>query len=176
MTPAGTPQAPILEVGRVMKAHGVRGLLRVKLHWSESRVLEEVDRVLVGTEGVEEVSYVLEDARRAGGSWLIKLEGVDDMTQAASLRGATLRVHRSDLPELAPGEYYLGDLVGAEVTGPSGRLGIVEEVVPYSTVDVLLIRTEQGGRIEQPLLDRFLAEVDVAARRVTLSSLEGLIE
>ena len=107
---------------------------------------------------------------------LLQLEGVGDRDAAEALRGYVVRVRRDLLPELGAGEYYLSDLLGADVDSPEGPLGRVVEVQMYPSVDAVVIESEDGSRYEQPLLDEWLERVDVKARRVTLSSHDGLIE
>jgi len=84
-------------------------------------------------------------------------------------------VAREVLPALEPGEYYLVDLVGARVVGPDGDVGEVTSVVSHPTVDVIVLKLADGRTAEQALSLPWLAEVDVAARRVVLSSLDGLM-
>jgi 16S rRNA processing protein RimM len=107
---------------------------------------------------------------------LLKLVGIETVEQAESLRGATLHVGTDELPPLAPGEYYLSDLVGAEVFVGSEPLGTVVEVRPYPTVDVMVIENAQGRRFEQPILDCWLEHVDVGRGQVRLVSKDGLVE
>jgi ribosomal 30S subunit maturation factor RimM len=87
-----------------------------------------------------------------------------------------VRVRRELLPQLGAGEYYLCDLIGADVDSPEGPVGRVVEVQMYPSVDAIVIEAADGSRFEQPLLDEWLGRVDVAARRVSLSSRDGLIE
>jgi 16S rRNA processing protein RimM len=107
---------------------------------------------------------------------LLSLDGIDDRDGAEARRGHAVRVRRELLPKLGDGEYYLCDLIGAEVDSPEGSVGRVVEVQMYPSVDAVVIEAEDGARYEQPLLDEWLARVDVAARRLSLASRDGLIE
>src|SRR5262249_7290243 len=108
---------------------------------------------------------------------LLSLGGVHDRTAAESLQGWHVSVERAALPPLEEGEYYLCDLVGAEVLGPGGaRLGRVVDLRIYPSIDALLIERAEGGFAEQPLVEPWLEGVDVAARQVVLSSTDGWLE
>jgi 16S rRNA processing protein RimM len=91
------------------------------------------------------------------------------------LHGATVSVARSVLPPLEPGEYYLIDLVGAKVVGPDGEVGEVTGIVSHPTVDVVVLRLNDGSSAEQPLSEPWLQSVDATERRIVLSSLDGLM-
>jgi 16S rRNA processing protein RimM len=165
-----------VEIGRVAKAHGLRGEVGVKLHWSHSEVLFSVDEVLVSDEQAERTMRI-EAARPTPKGVLLKLAGVDDRTAAEALRGARISVPRSALPETADGEYYLSDLIGARVDGPEGQtIGEIVELRVHPTVDSAIIRTREGRTLEQPLAEVWIAEVDLEARVVQLASLDGLME
>ena len=176
MSRAGEPSedSPALEVGRVSKAHGITGELRIVPHWESSDALERVSELWLTLKDQRAV-YDVERARAVPRAYLVKLRGVDDRNAAEALHGATVSVPRSVMPPLEPGEYYLIELVGAKVIGPEGEVGEVSAVVSHPTVDVIVVRLPDGKSAEQPLSEPWLSSVDVNARQVILSSLDGLM-
>jgi 16S rRNA processing protein RimM len=162
-------------LAEVARPHGVRGELRLKLYNRDSDLLLELDEVLVRLpDGVEhEVS--IDAARRADQSILLKLHSIDSRERADELRGAQLCAKRSAFPPPEPGEFYVCDIVGAEVSMPSGPLGTVRELRSYPSVDTLVIKALDGGRDwEVPLVAAFVREVDAARGIVTLETIDGL--
>lgn len=158
----------------MLRPHGLRGELKVRLHWEGSTTLSEVESVVVGT-GSGARAFAVEWARPGPAGVLLKLAGVDDRDAADALKGAPLAVPRSALPALEPGEYYLSDLLGAEVFGPDGRVGEVVEVRTHPSVDCVAVRVADGRVLEQPLTEPWLEAVDAEAGRIVLSSTEGLV-
>lgn len=169
---AGAP----LRIGRLTRAHGLKGELEVRLDWPDSRALLEAQRVLLSRPDGATESYVIASTRSTGKGILVRLDGVGDRDAAEALCGSTVSVRRADLPPLEAGEYYLCDLVGLEVSGPSGPLGRVLEIQMYPSVDAIVIEAPDGMRYEQPLLAEWLERVDVAGDGVVLRSLDGLLE
>ena len=176
MSRAGEPSvdSPGLEVGRVSKAHGITGELRIVPHWESSDALAQVEEVWLTLKD-KRTAYAVERARAVPRAYLVKLRGVDDRNAAEALHGATVSVARSVLPPLEPGEYYLIDLIGAKVLGPEGEIGEVTGIVSHPTVDVIVLRLADGTSAEQPLSEPWLSQVDVAAGQVILNSLDGLM-
>jgi 16S rRNA processing protein RimM len=170
--PTGTQAT--LEIGRVSKAHGIVGELRVVPHWEASDTLAEATQIWLSIAG-QWVRHDVERARAVPRAYLVKLRGIDDRTAAEALHGATVHVLRSALPPLEVGEYYLADLVGARVIGPDGLIGEVTSVVSHPTVDVIALKLTDGRSAEQALSAPWLSHVDVGAREVVLTSLDGLI-
>jgi 16S rRNA processing protein RimM len=165
-----------VEIGRIARAHGVRGELRVALHWPDSDTLLASPEVLVQAPGAEPRMMRVERARRADRAILLTLAGIGDRDAASALRGASVQVRRDSLPAAAAGEFYLCDLIGARVVEPGGEVGVVVEIKSHPSVDCLVIRTPQGSLVEQPLVLPWFERVDLAARCVHLSGRDGLIE
>ena len=165
----------LVELGRVTRPHGIRGEVRVQLHWAGSDTLEQVREVTLcrGQEpmGVRRV----EGARRADKAVLLRLEGIRDRDAAEALRGLAVCVPRESLPLPDEGEYYLCDLVGATVVAPSGTIGEVTEVRVHPSVDTLVIRSPEGKVFEQVIAEPWIVRVDAAGKLVELSSEDGLI-
>lgn len=147
----------------------------MRLAFAGSQSLEEATRVvLVSPEG-EEHEYRVREVRGSGAQTLMWLDGVADRDQAARIVGFGIEVPREELEPLEPGEYYLADLVGAEVTGPEGPVGEVVEVVVNPSVDSVRIRLVDGRLAEQPLGPPWVARVEVSKGQIELASLDGLI-
>jgi 16S rRNA processing protein RimM len=165
----------LVELGRVTRPHGIRGEVRVQLHWAGSDTLEQVNEVTLmrGSEnlGVRRI----EAARRVDKAVLLRLAGVRDRDAAEALRGLLVCVPRERLPEPEDGEYYLCDLVGATVRAPSGVVGEVTEVRVHPSVDTLVIRAPDGKMLEQVIAEPWIVRVDPAGKVVELSSEDGLI-
>ncbi|MEP7052862.1 MAG: ribosome maturation factor RimM [Pseudomonadota bacterium] len=174
MSTSGQSEPETLEIGRVSKAHGILGELRIVPHWEGSDALLHAEQIWL-VQNDRSVAYRVERARAVPRAYLVKLHGVDDRNAAEALHGASVTVPRAVLPPLEPGEYYLADLVGAKLIGPEGAVGEVTSVVSHPTVDVVVVRLPDGKTVEQALSPPWLSHVDVEGRVIVLHSLEGLM-
>lgn len=168
----------LLSIGRVARAHGLKGELRVELYFDGSDALSVVDALWLSPAGeVPQAArrHLIESARAVPKAYLVKLEGVVERDGAEALRGSTVWVARSALPATGDGEYYLVDLIGAKVIGPEGELGTVTQIATHPTVDALVITTTDGRTLEQPLVPEWISRVSVGEKRVELTTLAGLI-
>jgi len=168
---SGVATEPLVPLGVVIGAHGVRGELRVKLHNPESETLDRRKSIVL-REGERTTEHRVTGRRRHQDLLLLTIDGCDDRDAAIALRGREVCVPRSHLPQLAPGEHYLIDLVGLRAQRPDGQsIGDVESVIPYPTADALCIRTERGT-LEVPVLAPYFVEARVAEGVVVLDHLE----
>ena len=146
------------------RPHGVRGLLRIHLHNPASEAVTSGALSLVSAggrvRGLRLVAW-------SGPAPIFSAPGVDDRDDAEALRGARLLAPRDAIP-VASDEYLYEDLAGCIVIGDDAPLGRVAEVFSAGAADVLVIRGDDGRELMVPLVDDWVASVDVAARRIVL--------
>ncbi len=162
---------PTVVVGKVTKAHGLHGEV-VVLVFSDNP-----DRFSVGSsvffESGREIR--IRASRPNGGRLLVAFEGVADRNAAEALRGVTLVVPRSSLPDLPEGEYWPHQLEGCEVVTESGRtLGAIVDVIANPANDLWVAVDAAGNETLVPAIREVVVEVDVAARRVLVRDIPGL--
>jgi 16S rRNA processing protein RimM len=156
----------LLAIGRVARAHGIRGRVLIAPYNAGSEGLHRVKRIWLG-----EREFEVERAERVHLGYLVALRGVADRDQAAALRGEEVRVDRADLPELSSAEMYAIDLIGFEVSDPDGKVrGVVEDLEEAGSQDLLRLR--DGTLVPLGLV----REVQAEARRIVVDAPEGLFE
>ncbi len=139
----------------VTGAHGVTGEVRLKL------LGEGLDGVKVHksfNEGALTLTGIRGDNK---GGAIARFAEITNRNTAEALRGTTLSVPRSALPELGEGEYYHADLVGLRVVTETGEgIGIVHAIENYGATDIVEIQRANGKRFMVPMVDAAIPEWD----------------
>jgi len=132
---------PDLRIGRVLKAHGVKGALRVEL------LTDFPDRFAPGRQ-VDIAGRRMTVAHSEGqdGSLLVMFDGLDDRSAAERLVGLYCTLPLADARTLPADRYYHFQLVGLTVLDrrSARTIGRVAEVLAYAANDVL--RVTDGDR------------------------------
>ena len=156
------PADELLEVGRIGRAHGVRGDLYVEL------ITDRSERVAVGARLQGRGTWLtVEASRPAGTRWLVHFAGIADRTAAEAYANTPLLA--ASLPALSPDGLYVHDLIGADVVGVDHQAyGRCVAVVANPAHD--LLELESGALVPVVFI------VDATAGLVTIDPPEGLFD
>lgn len=165
----------LLQIGRIVNRHGVRGELRVLLHNPASAVLEQRPSVVLrGVDGDQhrEITAVRPHKHFV----LVRFAGVQTANEAETLIGREVWVSRDLLPPAGPNEAYYVELVGCRVRTEDGRdLGEVREVFATGSNDVCAVECE-GRELLIPLITDVIVRLDVREREIVVRPIAGLLD
>ena len=150
----------LVEMGRIAGPYGIKGWVRVMPYTDTVEALSSYPTWRIGNR-----DYAVEESRPHSGSLLAKLEGIDTPEAARTLKGSSVAVPRSALPEPMEGEFYWSDLVGLDVVNAEGlSLGVVESVFSNGAHDILDVRGDRKRLL--PWVDSVVMRVDMPSRRI----------
>lgn len=129
---AGRPDGPgLLEVGRITKAHGLRGEVVVFLSSDRD------ERVASGSVlETDRGPMTVASSRRHQDRWIVTFDGIATREQAEAVRGTVL----SAAPIHDPDGLWLHDLIGCTVATPDGvPRGVIESLMDNPANDLLVL-------------------------------------
>lgn len=169
-----------MDVGRVVRPHGIRGEVAVEVRTDEPGQRFAVGSVL-GTDPAAVGPLTVESARWHAGRLLVTFAEVADRTQAESLRDVWLTVDAAQVssPE-DPDEFHDQQLVGLAVVTTAGEpVGTVTDVRHHGQ-DLLVVEPVVGsgrrGEVLIPFVAAIAVDVDVAAGRIVIDPPVGLLD
>lgn len=181
--PGGRPEragVTQLRVGRLVKAHGLKGALKLELY------TDDPDRRFVP--GASFSLQVPQESRWHGKTirmvelrWynnqpVVFFEGVDDRSAAETLVKAILWVDQASAE--TPDEqdaWYDHQLVGLRVIRDGADAGRIIRVDHLPAQDLLVVATETG-EVLVPFVSAIVPEVDIEAGTVVVTPPAGLFE
>lgn len=174
-----TREAPnYLLLGEVLRPHGIRGELRVKLLTAYPERINDLEEVYLGS-GVDDAApttYAVEHMRMNPPYGLLKLRGIGDRDQADKLRGLLVMVDMEHAVPLEEGEFYLYQLIGLSVKLEDGTtLGTITDVLETGANDVYVVKSDPYGEVLIPVTDETIIRTDIAAAEVIVSLPDGLL-
>ena len=149
--------------------------MRVEVILDDDRVFAPEFPVMIVRGSVRE-SRKIEFSRRQHGRLILKLQGIDSISQVEDLVGAELSVLKEQLPPAEEGLYYTFQLKGCSVVAANGELlGTVIDVLDSGGAHILKV-DGANGEILIPFAESFLRKVDLEHRRIDVDLPEGLAD
>ncbi|APX34411.1 16S rRNA processing protein RimM [Brachybacterium sp. P6-10-X1] len=166
-------------VATIGRAHGLRGEIALILRTDQPEErLGRGARFEVST-GAGPRSLTVRSTRRQQERWYVSFDEVSDRTDAESLRGVelVLAVDAEDEAAEDPDAWYPSQLTGLTVRHVDGReLGTVQGVEHYPAQDLLVVRATDRRRVQLPLVEQLVPEVDLEAGIVLANPPGGLFD
>ncbi|MDX1991588.1 MAG: ribosome maturation factor RimM [bacterium] len=169
---------PYLLLGEILRPHGIRGELRVKMLTDYPERIAGLKAVFLGTspEDRDITSHAVEHMRMHQDYGLLKLHGVDDRNEAELLRSLLVMVRIEDAVPLEDDEIYLFQLIGLEVRTADGAVfGEITDVLETGANDVYVIASREHGEVLLPVIPDTIVETNVDEGFVTVNIPEGLL-
>jgi 16S rRNA processing protein RimM len=169
-----------LRVGRLVKAHGLKGALKLELYTDSPdqrfRAGQELELQVPETSEWFGKTVKVAELRFYNQSPVLFLEGIQDRSQAETLVKAILLIETNleQLPE-DPEAWYDHQLVGLTALVGEEVVGKVIRVDHLPAQDLLAIETS-SGEVLVPFVKQIVPSVDIQKGQVVLTPPAGLFE
>ncbi|NWF70669.1 MAG: 16S rRNA processing protein RimM [Chloroflexi bacterium] len=171
-------QPEYLILGEVLRPHGVRGEVRMRILTAYPERLASIETVFLGEDPMQPraTAYKLEQVRMHQNYGLLKLAGIDDRNQAERLRALYVMTTLDQAVPLEEDEFYLYELIGMTVKTEDGQtLGTLREVLETGANDVYIIDSPHYGEVLIPVLDDIILKTDNDQGVLTVRLPQGLL-
>lgn len=160
------PQS-LIAIGKVGRAHGIKGEIRVFPDDPDSASLRYVREIYVGE---EKRRYHVLHVTSCNRFEALTLDGITDRDEAFALTGLTVYIDRAALKPLRKA-YYACDLKGLQIIDENGKCwGVVCDVLPNGAQDMLRYATESGVKGLIPFVSEYVGDVDLDAKTVQVDA------
>jgi len=177
---APKPERVELRVARLVKAHGLKGGLKLEVYTDNPEL-----RFVPGNEFILQVpqdspwfgkKITLSSVREVNSSPVAFFQGVEDRTMAETLVKAILWVEHD--PSTSPSEndaWFDHELVGLRALRDGVDVGEVSRVEHFPAQDLLVVNTG-SSEVMLPFVKDFVPEVDIEGGVVVITPPGGLFE
>lgn len=164
-----------LEVGKIVNTSGLKGLLKGSPLTDDITRFEDLETIYI-QKAKELIEFKIQDVKYNKNMVLLKLEGIDDITEAEKYKNCYIKINREDAVELEEDSYFIVDIIGSEVFTEEGEdLGKVVDVLQTGSNDVYTVKTLEGKEILLPAIEDVIKNVDIENKKIVIHLMEGLI-
>lgn len=163
----------LLEVGKIVNTHGLRGEVKV-VPWTDyAEVFEEIKMVYLPDGRSLNISSV----KYQKANIILKFKEINHIDEAQKLKNIVITAERDALGELPEGVHYIADIIGLNVISDEGEeIGTISDVFNTGANDIYEVKREEGKPLLLPVIDSVVKSIDLDAKTVTVHLLEGLLD
>lgn len=161
-----------LVVGRVIRPHGVRGMLLVDAFTEVIHSVRPSSEILLGP---DKVPVVVRSFRPHRARFLLSIEGCEDRETADAWRGQDIFLRLDDAEPLPEGVYYHWQILGLAVITEDGEaLGKVDQILETGANDVYVVRDDAGNELLIPAIESAIVHTDLRDGQIIVRLIPGL--
>ena len=140
------PKDTYILLGKVTKAHGMQGELKVICYSGEPENLRHYrELIFINSNGKRSIPFPLKATRKQGKYAIVRIAEVNNRDEAERFEGLEVLLDKNQLPSLEKDEYYWHNLEGTLIQDTARKeLGVVETVFNNGAQDVLIVKGKSG--------------------------------
>ena len=169
-------------VGRVLKAHGIKGEIKVQFFSDNPDDYKQYKHVAIAfpdnmsTDGFEYRKYKIEKFRKSDAAAILLLQGIVTRNEAEELHGLNLTVHKDELEKLGHDQFYWHELEGLNVQTDDGDIvGTAFQLFNTKAHPLLVVR-KNGREMMIPANEQFIKKIDLESKVIYITPVPGLLD
>ena len=164
----------LLEVGKIVNTHGLRGEVKV-VPWTDyPETFEDIEYVYARTkEG--DLRLDITGIKYQKNNVILKFEQIQDIDKAQMYKNTVLLAPR-DMFNLPEGVHFIADLIGLSVYNieTNELIGTICDVFNTGSSDIYDVKRDGKKNLLIPVIDDVVKEIDIENKRVFVFMMEGL--
>ena len=171
-------ESDLIEIGKILKPHGVKGELTVLFNKPEYTDID-TDFYFLFLDGVHIPFYVEESRINSDSSARVKFEGIDFIEKASTYSDTLLFLSKELIKDednentfSSEWDQFIGYMIFDE---QSSMIGTIKEV-DSATINVLFIVTNNNEEFLIPATTDFIINIDFDNKELYMSLPEGLLD
>ena len=156
-----------VEAGKIVNTHGVAGEVKIEVWLDSPEYFRQFKRLFLGGKERKILS-----ARTHKHFVIARLEGVDDLNAAMTLKGRTVEILRADA-HLKKGEFFIQDILGFTVVDELGN--VVGKLIDAEETPASMLYHVQGECEHLiPAVKEFILSIDAEKEEIRVHLIEGM--
>ena len=162
-------------VGRIVKTHGIKGEVTLRIDNEDFDEIEELDYFLLEMND-KLIPFFIENIGFHSNKSFVLFQDIKTIESASQLVGVAVYLPLELLPERDGNDFYSHEVIDfVVVDDEKGELGKVHDVIVYPTQSLIqIIKNEKEILI--PIHDDIIQDVDREGKKIFIKAPAGLIE
>ena len=161
---------------RISKPIGTRGEVKVLPLTDDKQRFANLPSVWIGQDAANvELKNIL-NVRIDTKQIVLNFNGIGTVEEAKRIKDRYLFVRKEEAVKPQNGTYFVDDVIGCEVvTEEQVNIGVITDLMSLSMNDLWVVKKE-SKEILIPAVKEIIRQVDIVNKRITIHSLDGLLD
>ena len=165
----------LLLIGKVIRPHGWRGLLRIFSYARSEASFLGTETVFFRSDSGQIHEHSVTSVKPYKNIFLMKLEGVNSGDEAEEYRGAEILI-RKDALRRGKDEFFWYELLGLKTyLDGGGYLGAISQIISTGSNDIYVLKNGDK-EFFIPATTEVVKEIDLKNKKMIISDMEGLLD
>ncbi|MBN2060393.1 MAG: 16S rRNA processing protein RimM [Deltaproteobacteria bacterium] len=167
----------LLLVGKVIRPHGLGGLLRIYSYAQSGDTFLRAGNVFLKIDPEEFQEHRVVSIKKHGNNvFLIGLEGLNSLEDVERFRGAEIFVRKDGVIREDEEEYFWFELIGLKAYLENGRyIGVLSDILNTGSNDIYVVK-EGKKEILIPALHDVIKKIDLESGKIMIDVMEDLLD
>lgn len=162
-------------VGRIVKTHGLKGELTLRIDNEQFDEIEELNYFLLEVKDTL-IPFFVENISYHSNKAFVLFQDLSNLESASQLVGTSVYLPLELLPEKEGNDFYSHEVVGFMVVDEAkGELGEVKEIIEYPTQSLIQVVINEK-EVLIPIHDDIINDVDREGKKIFINAPAGLID
>ncbi len=162
-------------VGVITNSHGVRGEVKVYPTTEDINRFKKLKKVFLDNKGTYQELNII-GVKFVKNMVVLKFAEYDNINDILQFKNMDLYVDREHAIPLNEGEFYIADMIGADVvTDTDEHLGTLKDIMKTGANNVYIVNGDNGKDILLPDIDECILSKDVENKLIKVHIMKGLI-
>ena len=166
----------MLRVGVITSAHGIKGEVKVFPTTDDPGRFKQLKEVILDT-GKEHLPLEIQQVKFFKNMVILSFSEFNDINEIEKYKGCELYVTREDAVPLEEDEFYIADVIDAEVFEDNGKkLGTLVDVMQTGANDVFVVKMENGKEVLLPVIKDCVLDINAEEKKIVVHMMNGLLD
>lgn len=163
-------------VGVIANSHGVKGEVKVYPTTDDVNRFKELETIYLDENDTYRELHI-KSVKFVKNMVVLGFEEFNNMNDILGFKGMDLYVDREHAIPLNEGEFYVADMVGADIVTDEGdHFGTLKDVIKTGANDVYVINTDDGKEVLFPSIPDCILEKDLENKLIKVHIMDGLLD
>ena len=163
-------------VGVISNSHGVKGEVKVHPTTDDVNRFKDLEIVYLYENSTYRELHI-KSVKYLKNMVVLGFEEFNNINDILGFKGMELYVDREHAIPLNEGEFYIADMIGADVITEDGNhFGTLKDVIKTGANDVYVVNTDDGKEVLLPSIPECILEKDLDRKEIKVHIMDGLLE